>query len=286
MGETPYTTYQGKLDILRSAAKALQFDITNKIVCILIGNQIGSGICVKIGPHYFIATAAHVLEPTGDIYVMGEPYSKDAEPRTIKPIHCGEDKSFDVAYLELEESDALRLQTTFLELENLSIQSDMLDDLALVTGFPAKYFKTLLQGNTIIICGIFFLGIPIYPTGNPAKLNDLEYPHSKANPEHHIVVDWPEDDEFILGEIVTNIPKRVYEIGTIELPKPRGISGGGIWEANINTDGIWSPKLAKLVVNTHWNHKKRYVKGTKIHYWLSLVGANYCDIQSIIQNIG
>ncbi|MBC8457715.1 MAG: hypothetical protein H8D67_06960, partial [Deltaproteobacteria bacterium] len=183
MGERPYTTYKGKLEVLHSATKALQFAITSNIVFIRIGNYIGSGVCIKMGSRYFIATAAHVLEPKGDIYVIGEPYSRDAEPRTIKPIHRGEDKSFDVAYLELEESNALELQTTFLELEHLSVQADMEDDLALVTGFPAKYFKTLFQGNTLVICGIFFLGIPIYPTGNPAKLDDLEYPHSKANPE-------------------------------------------------------------------------------------------------------
>ena len=245
----------------------------------------GTGVCIKIRTHYFIATAAHVLKPDEEIHVISKPPFKEIDPFLISPIHVGTDENVDVAFLEIEESIALELQTEFLELKDLLAQTGPLDDLVFIAGFPTEYARLYSQENQVRIEPLFFSGIPINPTGNPAGVENLEYPTS-ANPEDHIIVHWSEEQNTD-GSIIDYDSKVSYDLGRTKMPKPHGISGGGIWAMDIiKAEGIWQSNQAKLVaIQTHWNEKKRYVKGTRIHHWLALIRENYDDLQDCITSV-
>ena len=139
MGETPYTTDEAKSQTLSSTSYALYWNLSPKIVWInkgSIGEEMGTGVCIKIGTHFFIATAAHVLKPKGKIHVISKPPFKEIDPFPISPIHVGTDENVDVAFLEIEESIALDLQTEFLELKDLLVQTAPLDDLVFMADGP------------------------------------------------------------------------------------------------------------------------------------------------------
>ena len=286
MGETPYTTDEAKSQTLSSAGEALYWNLSPKIIWInkgSIGKEMGTGVCIKIGIHYFIATAAHVLKPKGKNHVLSKPPFKEIDPFPISPIHVGTDENVDVAFLEIEESIALELQTEFLELKDLLVQTGPLDDLVFMAGFPTEYTRLRNQANQVHIDPLFFLGIPINPTGNPAGVENLEYPHRLANAEDHIIVHWSQEQDTD-GSIIDYDSKVSYDLGRTKMPEPYGISGGGIWAMDIiKAEGIWQSDQAKLVaIQTRWNEKKRYVKGTRIHHWLALIRENYDDLQDCI----
>ena len=127
------------------------------------------------------------------------------------------------------------------------------------------------------------MGIPINPTGNPAGVENLEYPHTSANPEDHIIVHWSQEQDTD-GSIIDYDSKVSYDLGRTKMPEPYGISGGGIWAMDIiKAEGIWQSDQAKLVaIQTRWNEKKRYAKGTRIHHWLALISTHYNDLQEHI----
>ena len=196
MGETPYTTDEAKSQTLSSTSYALYWNLSPKIVWInkgSIGEEMGTGVCIKIGTHFFIATAAHVLKPKGKIHVISKPPFKEIDPFPISPIHVGTDENVDVAFLEIEESIALDLQTEFLELKDLLVQTAPLDDLVFMAGFPTEYARLRNQANQVHVEPLLFLGNLINPTGNPAGVENLEYPHTSANPEDHVIVHWPQE---------------------------------------------------------------------------------------------
>ena len=172
MGETPYTTDEAKSQTLSSTSYALYWNLSPKIVWInkgSIGEEMGTGVCIKIGTHFFIATAAHVLKPKGKIHVISKPPFKEIDPFPISPIHVGTDENVDVAFLEIEESIALDLQTEFLELKDLLVQTAPLDDLVFMAGFPTEYARLRNQANQVHVEPLLFLGNLINPTGNPLE---------------------------------------------------------------------------------------------------------------------
>ena len=159
MGETPYTTDEAKSQTLSSAGEALYWNLAPKIIWInkgSIGEVMGTGVYIKIGTHYFIATAAHVLKPKGKIHVISKPPFTETDPCPLSPIRFGTDENVDVAFLEIEESIALELKAEFLDLKDLLVQTGPLDDLVFMAGFPTEYARLHNQANQVHIEALFF----------------------------------------------------------------------------------------------------------------------------------
>lgn len=71
-----------------------------------------------------------------------------------------------------------------------------------------------------------------------------------------------------------------------DLPKPHGLSGGGLWIHNSQQRDLWLPENCQLVgIQSSWFPDAGYVRLTRISHWLDLVYSNYPDLRDSIDNI-
>ena len=177
-------------EILNQASDALCRYIRKKFTWLGIYNKAssepslcGTGVWIKIGSHYFIATAEHVLKK-GDICVAPPPPLIQEEPHRIVPIRIGKNKDLDIAYVEVKESCVFELQIDPFGLENLSDPTNRLSGLAHVAGFPTQLIESseVEVGRNLEVCAVFLSSVPIYPTNNHPELGDVEYPSSSTRP--------------------------------------------------------------------------------------------------------
>jgi hypothetical protein len=216
-------------------------------------HAIGSGTCIKIGPHFLIATAAHVIEeyPDDKLMLITQQERQEWTPRIIGR---GVDRTFDVAWLEIHPEVAPELRKQFVAVDRLlPRQSHLNNDLVIVYGFPAQRVQLHREERGIGVQSICFSSQTLDEAQRPAE----------ADPLRDTYVEYPEHDLF--G------PDGAPMVG---IPAP-GLSGGGIWTAEVNKDGIWSPQACRLIAIEHSWAEWKYVRGTQIQHWLALVNRDF-----------
>jgi hypothetical protein len=202
--------------------------------------EIGSGNCIKIGDTYFIATAAHCIRryKMDDLFLI---YSKSPRPKDISINKIGfrgggDYDLLDIAWLELTEETAKVIEKDFINLKDIVIDIHHIhDDLTFVSGFPSALINLVKENRLLAVTPIGYLTSTIDPPSIGQAVNKFD-----------IFFNYPKD-----GNIV-------FDNRAEELPAPQGLSGGGFWSLNINTDGFWSNKKIKLFgIDRSWHPTKR-----------------------------
>lgn len=68
---------------------------------------------------------------------------------------------------------------------------------------------------------------------------------------------------------------------------PKGMSGGGIWLANlIPHEGIWSPDKMQLIGIEHASDNgKSYARGTQLQHWLRMLREDQPSLAASIDQL-
>jgi len=226
----------------------------------------GSGIGLKIGPSYFILTAAHVImnSTLESLWIFHRPsYSEER----VTPIHmnrCGGEMGgiLDVGFIEIAAGDVERLGLSFLTLDRVSKDlTTARDNLVMINGFPAQTIERIRDG--IYSKALLYITV----------LQDEEDWHQEADPSLEIEVDYP---------------KNVLEIdktAPIDLPDAPGMSGGGLWESNPGPrDQIWSGQQVKLLgIITVWGREGRWVRANRVANHLKLIADEYPHLKEYLR---
>lgn len=220
-------------------------------------DSLGSGTCVRLGEHCLIATAAHVVAPYQDdelLLVMHQ----ERTTWTPKIIGRGMDRDLDVAWIEIDPEVAGELDRRFITIDRLqSKTSHLANDLAIVYGFPGQRVQLLRKERGIGVQPVCFAS---------QTLSDEKRPPG-SDPQRDVYIEYPEVDLF--G------PDGGPMVG---IPAP-GLSGGGIWTAEVNRDGLWRPELCRLIAIEHSWSEWKYVRGTQIQHWLALVVHDFPELE-------
>lgn len=221
----------------------------------------GSGTCVEVGGRYFIATAAHVVRQyaNADIWLIVTHGRQTTPPPIIgRGLRGGGERDpVDVAWLELGADTARAIPRHFVPLRQL--RGDMGREIAggaYVYGYPTS--RTEKSPNLLSVQAVGFLTTPTWDEkGDPATDIFLEYPRENRTDVHGRRVSQPDE--------------------------PVGMSGGSIWTLNVNAKGVWSPEDARLVGIEHAWREWRWVRGTQIHHWLSMLAEDLPGLHDCIR---
>ncbi|MGB5848968.1 MAG: hypothetical protein WBH40_10805 [Ignavibacteriaceae bacterium] len=229
--------------------------------------EIGSGTCIKIGDTYLIATAAHCIRgyKMDDLFLI---HSKSPKPKDISINKIGfrgggDCDLLDIAWLELTEETARTIEKEFIDLKDIVIDIYHIhDDLTFVSGFPGALIDHVKENKLLSVTPIGYLTITIDPPSIGQTIN-----------KYDIFFDYPKDGNL------------VFDNRAKELPDPKGISGGGFWSLNINTEGIWSNQKIKLFgIDRSWSPTKRWIKGIQIQHWLKMIIEDFPALEKEIIN--
>lgn len=219
-------------------------------------NEIGSGTCIQLGGHYFIATAAHVIEsyPSERLFLVAQNASQVG---TVPILGRGKRNDVDVAWLEISPTDAHDVPRDFATLEQLQPHcADVGEDLAILYGSPRDRVQVLSEHELEIAPVGFVTGAP----NAPALPNDVDE-------SAHLFLAYPR-------EARTDVHGNA-----VEAVEAQGFSGGGVWLSHVNDRGVWSPESARLVaIQTSWM-PWRWLRCTQIQLWLGMVAEDHEDLR-------
>ena len=236
-----------------------------------------SGVLVSIGGHLFVATAAHAVpsQPGGRLSFVVPTKAIDAGALPI--LRCGKIESEwpDVGFLELDPTEALPvLRKEAIDLEQISVRGP---------GHPEC--RCLLFGQTS-------QRIRTEPTDSSQRhltFRPMCYSNAPVKPE-----EWPKassaDPAFDRGVdiFLPFDPEEEtwhYEEneGDGNLPEPRGLSGGGLWQGSQTKVELWNAEGVQLFgIQSRWNEEEKYVRGCQIIHWLRLLHEQYPDLRAAL----
>ncbi|UUW08681.1 hypothetical protein NLG42_21570 [Flavobacterium plurextorum] len=218
----------------------------------------GTGVFIQIHEHYFLVSAAHVLDKHGEFFIF---LSKEYE--IIKPggdtyINRAEDRdkdAIDIAVLRLDDDCLPHILRSykFLQAEDLAINHIFQsEEFYTFLGYPATRAKALYKTDVFDITTFFHFTAPI---------GKEYYAAFGRNPYVNIVASYNKKHAY-------DSSRGTYGTG----PDLYGISGCGLWF----TDpldlavGIIKPKLTAIM--TDWSIKNRnIVIGTRIDVVIGMI---------------
>lgn len=224
--------------------------------------QIGSGIIVKIKDQYFIFTAEHVFDSTGQHYIVtgagdGSPVQefKGSRYSSNNPTSSKED-IYDAAVYHIECEIPENLRKIAITLDQIELDGyDQEKPIFLISGFRVKDSNT--EGNAVWSKRKSFTSI---------EFDEKEYGTLKFPKKSHIVLAY--EDQMLVDESWKTTPR------------PRGMSGGGI----IKVIGTTTTKINNrekelkqvLTAITIEQHREKHKKpgmliGTRMNVYLGLV---------------
>lgn len=222
--------------------------------------QFASGVLVKTEQAHFILTNAHVLDDVegDDLLIPGKNaffsplgiYSKGPLPKSGK--RC--DDNIDVGFIRLDESEIPKLSSnlTFLTADD----GDCFDvsekgDAYSVIGYPAT--RTNIHNHKIDTKIIVMTG---------DGQDDEIYPSLGLNPKINLLVRYRRKKGFNPAK-----GQRVL------MPKPAGMSGGGVfaWSKSLpNPESVGTPKLVGIV--NEYRKDRGFFLATRIGFYIRCIG--------------
>lgn len=226
------------LGAMRSCTCILMTDTTNY-------KAHGTGVFVQIGTHYFLVSAAHVLERYGEFFIFLSQEYEIIKPGGDTYINRTGDRAkdpFDIAVLRLDADCLPHIlrSYSFLHAEDLAI-NHMFQNEEFYTflGYPATRAKILYKTDIFDITTFFHFTSPLH----------LEhYARFDRNPRVNVVASYNKKSAY-------DSRKGTYGTG----PDLFGISGCGLWftdPSDLET-GIIKPKLTAIM--TDWSIKNRNI---------------------------
>jgi len=236
-----------------------------------------SGTIIRVGKRLLIATAAHPVR-NADVSLL-RPYAPSVKNRQDKQSIFKSLKfhaSLDICCLEVDSQfEESYFGNSFCHLDNIACYGvGRKDKPLLVIGTPScftKLAKLSMDKSRLQATQLTYL---------TKVIEEKECPDFV--PEHFKASD-PATDIFLQYPKGTGKTFKVASDEAIELPIPRGISGGGLWDLDFNLSELWSPHSAKLIgIQTDWYEETECLRAVQIKHWLRLVYEHFCDLREIL----
>ncbi len=245
----------------RECESALSSYVSARMVALIIrtGNvvDIGSATCITIADRYFLATAAHNLVEGAEIRII--PKSVASEFPILARSHPQSSKiDPDVAWIELDRAVVESGEMKFIGLGDLLCEARHDPKrVFLVQGYPAYEVKTLQR--------------------NPLELDLL----SMGLITRSLI----EDDES--GYLVLEYPPQDPGDAGLELPSPKGMSGGGVWRFQTFSEArIWTPEGSKLLaVVATWSEARNRLSYVQVEHWLDRLVEDLPELSCYAENV-
>lgn len=213
--------------------------------------SIGSGTFIKIGEHYFIATAAHVIKDVPShkmMFVHSYQNASTSQPHQFTIVARGQNdaEEIDVAWLEVDMADVDNMGDAFIPASRLGI-NEVLNHPACLAVFGAPAAKV----NAALLAKKQLRTQPV------CYLTD-----SRADGEAgtRVLLEYPRGGNVLAtGE---TLEKMIH---------PGGLSGGGIWLVQLPEKRVWTADTVPIVgIDRAWQEHD-YLIGTHISEWVTLL---------------
>lgn len=231
------------------------------------GTKVGTAVAVQLGTRFFLATAGHVIENARGIKAL----VRDQAAHCVSDFvvrHC--DNRFDVGLLEISSSHSHRFE--FLSQDRLcKTIEDEQEVPAMVVGFPGQFCEPVKQIDLttesflrVVQCNTLTFHTVVLPRS--------EWP-SEGLPDEHGNYRQLVDGRDVL---IDYAPEPV-ECLTLD---PCGMSGGGIWLAQIaeGKERLNYPDPRLIGLQLGWYRERNLLRGIRIGAWLDLVRDRYPDL--------
>lgn len=271
------TEYE-KQTVIRYAQKSI-------VKLIINDNIVGSGVLIKLGNSYFIATAAHVIKQNHSITLVPE-YGK-SPIQHFKSFGICEDN--DIGFIEIYSEDIYKLsEQIFTALNRISFKMDLSSEFGVfVIGYPSECHthRNLSHVSEHIFHANTFETV-IIPSHNWPSFDDiiLEKP---MNMNTDLYMDYdPINGIVVLDTVGSNM--HTTNLPNLSPPNPEGMSGGGIWSCSckiLKNSGIFSPESYLLGIETSYCKSKNWMRGTRISTWCDLIRNHYSKDKMIMESL-
>ena len=237
----------------------------------------GSAVPIKIGPRYFLATAAHVIPSGHKIETVPRPGEKCISIFSAR--QC--DVKADVGLLEVPSATVEDIGCRFLPEQRIFTRLDQKTEMpVMVVGYPGEYMRLIDKrpfapnaAMELRRCDAF-----TFPS---VTLPLREWPSMGCDTTRDLFISFdPENALHPLHPSTAGVRSSVVHG---HAPRIQGMSGGGIWLEHMRTSGrIWQASALLIGLQVRVHPKEKWMRGTVIRKWLSLVAKNYPDLQENI----
>ena len=230
--------------------------------------QTGSGTCIQLADRFFVATAAHIIDGYGcdRITLVHTRSPSNVRVRIIQLGRAGgwtPSDLFDLAWLEIEPSDARRMEKTFVPIDRLGFEIPREPFNVVVLGFPIGLMDPTLRSSPVLRV-------------QPFSYSTVTMAADKFPPRRHV-----HTDMFFDMPLQSNVTNSGAPVNT--LPDALGLSGAGMWNMDINRPGLWAPECASLIgIQRTASTTDEWLRGTPVAYWLRLVRRDHPDLAEVI----
>ncbi len=238
--------------------------------------KIGTAIAIRLANRFFFATAGHVIAKDHDMQIL--PHGSVRTSASHFADRCSDERA-DVGFIELTPDVAH--QFDFADATRLLTTIDTTTDLpTLVIGYPRQFFSSVETRLTdesslrIVACNAFTYRSVLLPESQWPDNDSLVEP---LVARRDLLVDFHPD-----GQITPLAPGVLLPEASpvnCETVDPHGLSGGGIWLANVeDRDGLWISDIRLIGLQTGWYEEKGWLRGVRIQTWLDMVRTRYADL--------
>lgn len=237
-------------------------------LCVKVPGEfhIGAATCIKLGDHFLLATAGHLLSrirQQSDLLISPWGTQLDSDRIRFEQInysdHLGD---LDVGWIEIDADTVRDRELSHVDSRCLApFESPQTSSPYLVYGSPRELLTAERHGKTLDLT-VMNLGMLTASVSQPDRPED-------------IVLHWD-------GKATLEQPER-----EIEAPPPGGMSGGGVW-AVTNYDAVppWSPTKCKFVgIIRGYDKTAGNLRATQLQHWLRLVRDDFDDMAAEIDAI-
>lgn len=249
--------------------------------------KVGTSVAVKLGEHFFLATAGHVIENAQSVKALMHDqvthYVSDFAKRYY-------DSYLDVGLLEISLPDSQRFD--FLSQHRLCETIEEEQEIpAMVVGFPGQFCNTMKQIDLtpesslrLVRCDTLTFNTVVIPLSEwPSE--GLPDEHANYKPliaGRDILIDYePEPQVKPFTPQTTGADNPPVECPSLD---PCGMSGGGIWLAQINEGKVRvkypNPRLIGLQLG--WHRTRNLLRGMRINIWLDFIRKHYPELRQIV----
>ncbi len=238
----------------------------------------GTGVAIRFGHRFFVATAAHVAQPGHQLsIVLRSPLCH--EITVFQARH--RDTTGDVAVLELDAKTAIASSLDFLSHEHLQCPLDANEERPVVViGYPGEYLTALGQeayppraSLEFRCCSAFTYCSQTMPFERWPNRERTELGLRDCD----MFVDFDPESriEILCPDNALSRPPSVEH----KAPAIGGVSGGGIWlrESDV-INGVWraAPRLLGLQISC--SNGGKWLRGTTIDRIVDLISEHYPDV--------
>lgn len=247
--------------------------------------KVGTAVAVQLGTRFFLATASHVIENARGIKAL----VRDQAAHCVSDFvarHC--DNRCDVGLLEISSSHSHRFE--FLSQDRLcETIEDEQEVPAMVVGFAGQFCNTVKQIDLtpesslrLVRCDSLTFNTVVLPRSQwPSEGLPDEYGNYRQLVDgRDVLIDYapePEVKPFTPKTAGTDNPP--VECLTLD---PRGMSGGGIWLAQIaeGKERLNYPDPRLIGLQLGWYRERNLLRGIRIGAWLDFVRDRYPDLMT------